>query len=143
MADAVQFPWVFVPGDGVFLVWDAECGGYRLDPDALPDERLLVDLARRGLSGTSGWRDTAPADDEPVFVVGLLRAPAAAADPVGEPPAVRHALPPVPKPSGTTQATRAGWGGVFYPFANQRDGQPRYDTPTGAGGHGPEGPRIA
>ncbi len=101
----------------------------------VPDEALLLELARRGLTGQEGWIDEGPmVDGEEVYVVGVL---------------LHRARPPEALPAdvraasgGDTRAIRAGTSGVLYPYRGQRDGTPIYEPPTPAGAHDSTGPKT-
>ncbi len=132
---------MYTPSATGVVVWNPADGSFSLDPDALPDESMLVELSRAGFEHTHvrsepvdgqvlllvlpvKYRDTAHAGDEAPAEDGTRNVVS------------RHGV------GGVTGATRAGSSGVLYPYRGQRDGQPIYEPPTPAGAYREGGPKA-
>jgi hypothetical protein len=104
---------LYVPALRQFIVFDAQAGGYVVDPDRFPDEEFLVHLSQQGLLGQD-----ATSEDALYALVPLSRAPE---------PVVRN-LVEGPRHAASSGVFTVEVGGGYDPI------DPR-------GGHGPEGPR--
>ena len=135
MSVGPQLPVLYLPRLNRLLRWDDERGGYFVD-EGIPDEDLLVELNRADLLGKLDEEGTELVDGERIFAVAELRYQAhAIPDDADDKPAGAAHLRNLVQASPHTGATRAGTTGPFYPFANQRDGQPVYNPPTPTGAH--------